>query len=369
MENAEKETTQYMTKIAGDETKGYRLQLFSKKLDKMIDISTLVGDITHSTSMLDNAGQLTFFVQKDPSGIVGSINNGDLVLFKKDGVGIFYGYVFTVGMDATEVFKITAFDQMRYLKNENVMVIKNMTVSEIFKKICVENKLKYKIITPIDYVPPAKIYEGKTMFSILREVIQLAENDSAKKAKENKGVAQKYIIRDNFGTLELRSVESLMTNVKLGDESLLSSYQYETSIDKNTYNSIIVVQKVNVEGKKKKGEKKEKNTFIKEQKSDSLQKTWGLLRKVVQADEHMNEAQVIEFAQNWLKNTGRETRTLSLSSMGVMGFTAGVGFKFDVSSLGQQLFMYILNATHKYQQDFHTMELEVNANDLEVYYK
>lgn len=367
-EAAEEQTSLYMTKLENEQFEGYSLQILRKSDNSLIDISTLVGDITHTTSMIDNPGKLTFFVQKDPNGVINTIQNGDKIFFKKGGknpVGIFCGYVFSVGFDATEVFKITAYDSIRYLKNEDNMLIKNMTVSQIFEKICVENQIPYRIVTPINYIPAAKIFSGKTLYSILKECIQKAEVD----AWQNRQTSVKYIIRDNYGTLELISADSLLTNIIIGEQSLLCSYQYETSIDKGTYNRIKLVKKIDVEGKKKKGEKKQENTITYLQKDDEAIKRWGILQKVFQADEHLNEAQAKEYANNLLKAYCKETKTLTLSALGVMGMNAGIGFKLNIPSLGQQVNMYILEATHKYTNDFHTMDLTVNANDLELYFK
>ena len=356
-EQAEEQTSLYMTKLENEQFEGYSLQILRKSDNSLIDISTLVGDITHTTSMIDNPGKLTFFVQKDPNGVISTIQNGDKIIFKKGGktpVGIFCGYVFSVGFDATEVFKVTAYDSIRYLKNEDNMLIKNMTVSQIFEKICVENQIPYRIVTPINYIPAAKIYTGKTLYSILKECIQKAEVD----AWQNRQTSVKYIIRDNYGTLELISADSLLTNIVIGEQSLLCSYQYETSIDKGTYNSIKLVKK-----------RKDTNSITYQQKDDNSIKNWGILQKVFQADENMNEAQAKEYANNLLKAYCKETKTLSLSALGVMGMNAGIGFKLNIPSLGQQVNMYILEATHKYTNDFHTMDLSVNANDLELYFK
>lgn len=356
-EQAEEQTSQYMTKLENEQFEGYSLQILRKSDNSLIDISTLVGDITHTTSMIDNPGKLTFFVQKDPNGVISTIQNGDKIFFKKGGktpVGIFCGYVFSVGFDATEVFKITAYDSIRYLKNEDNMLIKNMTVSQIFEKICVENQIPYRIVTPINYIPAAKIYTGKTLYSILKECIQKAEVD----AWQNRQTSVKYIIRDNYGTLELISADNLLTNIIIGEQSLLCSYQYETSIDKGTYNSIKLVKK-----------RKDTNSITYLQKDDNSIKNWGILQKVFQADENMNEAQAKEYANNLLKAYCKETKTLSLSALGVMGMNAGIGFKLNIPSLGKQVNMYILEATHKYTNDFHTMDLTVNANDLELYFK
>ena len=358
MKQAEIQISEYLKKV--DDGKGYQLQILRKLDNSLIDISTLAGNIQHNTSMLDNPAKLTFYVQKVKSEILKTIQNGDMVIFKNNGYGLFKGYVFTVGTDATQVFKITAYDQMRYLKNEETILLRNLTVSEIFEKLCVEHKLNYKVITQIDYIPPAKIYQNKTLYSILRECLSLAENDSAKK-----GTPVKYMIRDNFGVLELLSIENLKTNIVIGKESLLSSYQFETSIDKGTYTQIKVVKNTNKSAK----EQNPKNTQVYIQPDTPSQKQWGILQKVVEADENMNEAQAKQLAQNWLKATCRETKTLSLSALGLFGMNAGVGFRLQIPELNANLDMYILEATHNYQNKFHTMDLRVNANDLEVYFK
>lgn len=358
MIQAEKQIAEYLKKV--DDSKGYQLQILRKEDNALVDISTLAGNIQHNTSMLDNPEKLTFYVQKDRNEVLKTIRNGDMVIFKNNGYGLFKGYVFSVGTDATQVFKITAYNQTRYLKNEETILLKNLTVSQIFEKLCIEHKLNYKVITPIDYIPPAKIYQNKTLYSIMRECLSLAENDSAKK-----GTPVKYMIRDNFGVLELLSIENLKTNIVIGRESLLSSYQFETSIDKGTYTQIKVVKKTN----KSKKENNPKNTQVYIQKDTPSQVQWGILQKVVEADENMNEAQATQLAQNWLKVTCRETKTLSLSALGLFGMNAGVGFRLQVPELSANLDMYILEATHNYQNRFHTMDLSVNANDLEVYFK
>lgn len=354
MKEAEKQTTQYMTKIDDDNSVGYVLTMLRKSDNCLIDISTLVGEITHTTSLLDNPEKLEFYVQRDKNKILNTIQNGDKVFFKKNGIGIFCGYVFSVGFDANDVFKIVAYSQLRYLKNETNLIIKNKNVSQIFEQICIENQIpNFSIKTNIDFVPPAKSYIGKTLYSIIRECLQNAQIDAWKNGK-----SIIYMLRDNYGVLELTSIDKFKTNIEIGVESLLSSFHFETSIDKGTYNSFKLT--------KKQENKNAHTTQI--QDSKSIQK-WGLLQKVVEIDENMNNAQVNEKAKNLLISYCRETKNLSLSALGVLGMNAGVGFTLNVPQLGNKVDMYIVEATHKYLKDFHTMDLTVNANDLEIYFK
>lgn len=354
MNEAEKQTTEFMTKIEGDNSKGYSLTILLKEDNSLIDISELVGDITHTTSLLDSPERLEFFIQKDPNKILNTVRNGDKVFFKKNGIGIFCGYVFTVGFDANDVFKITAYSQTRYLKNETNLIVKNKTVSQIFEQICIENKIKnYAIKTPIDFVQPSKTFMGKTLYSILRDCLINAQIDAKKK-----GNTMIYMIRDNYGVLELTSIDKFKTNVEIGLESLLCSFQFETSIDKGTYNSFKLTKKA-----------KEATLYTTQIPDSASIDKWGLLQKVVEVDENMNEAQVKEKAENLMRLYCRETKSLTLSAIGLLGFNAGVGFTLNIPQLGDKIDMYIVEASHRYSQDFHTMDLTVNANDLEIYFK
>ena len=357
MEQAQQETTQFLTKIEGDNSKGYSLLIQRKSDNSLIDISTLAGDIQHSTSLLDTPEKLTFFVQKDPNKILNTIQNGDKVFFKYNGYGIFCGYVFTVGFDATNVFKITAYSQTRYLKNEtNLILNKGKTVSEIFQQLCTENQItNYSIKTPINFVPPAKVYQGQTIYSILSDVTRKAQINAW---QTNPNTATIYMIRDNYGVLELTSIDKFKTNLVIGTQSLLSSYQFETSIDKGTYNSFKLTKK-----------QKEEKLLTAQIKDTPSIKRWGLLQKVIEIDENMTQAQINEYAQNVMKAYCRETKSLSLSALGIIGMNAGVGFYLNIPELGNTIGMYAVEATHRYSDKFHTMDLTVNANDLEIYFK
>ena len=99
------------------------------------NITDIAGKITISDSIDGTAGKLTCILEKDPNNLL-QISNGSSISFIVDGKGFFFGYIFKIGTDANENYKITAYDQMRYLKNQDVYVTKNMTASDIFAKIC-----------------------------------------------------------------------------------------------------------------------------------------------------------------------------------------------------------------------------------------
>ena len=57
-------------------------------------------------------------VEKDPTGKY-QVSIGSVVKFYSDKRLVFEGKVFTVETDRTDVYRITAYDALRYLKNSN----------------------------------------------------------------------------------------------------------------------------------------------------------------------------------------------------------------------------------------------------------
>lgn len=311
---------------------------------KTYDISSLVGDIQYTTILGGQPGKLVFTLQKDPKGIL-NIQNGSIVQFIRDGEGVFYGYVFTMGTDATDVYKVTCFDQLRYLKNEETILTTGQTVSEVFEKLCVLHQIRnYKVVTPTSFVCPSYLHDKKSLYQILEHQIMQANIHDKKQ----------YFIRDNFGTLEFNEIGNCKTDVVIGDKSLLMSYQFEISIDKDSYNQIKIV----------KDNKTTKKREVYQVLDSTTQKRWGLLQKLVKADENQNSAQIELLANNLLRLHNRETRSLKLSALGVQGINAGSGFSVNIPKLrpsdsNEYLDMWAVSATHNFKKDFHTMDLEV----------
>lgn len=325
------------------------------------DIISLAGDIQYQTQLGGQPGKLTFSVQQDPNNILEMVC-GSIILFSVDGVGVFKGYIFTMGTDATGVYKITAYDQMRYLKNEEVYTTSDMTASQIFERICKDvypglrvstsgdtyrpPSLPYKVITPTTFVVPAYFHDRKTLYSIIEYGIDRTNIDEGEKPVADR---KHYYIKDKFGVLQFTELGQGLTNLIVGERSLLTSYQYEISIDKNTYNSVVIVRDNETTGKRDVWSAIDSGT----------QKQWGKLQMVQEADKGANEAQIAKKAEDLLRLRNRETKTMKLTALGVPELVAGRGFRFELEKLGIGQNMWITSATHNYEKDYHTMSLEV----------
>ena len=264
---------------------------------------------------------------------------GSIISFIVDGKGFFFGYIFKVGTDADNNYKITAYDQLRYFKNNDIMTTKNQTASDIFAMVCRNYNIKYNIKVPTYFVPEAYVHDKKTLYAIIKRGMDLASIYDKKK----------YFVKDNFGTLTWSELEAEKTNIILGDNSLVNSYTYEKSIDNNVYNQVKIYRDNETTGKRDIWIVKDSNNM----------KRWGLLQYLEKADDDANSAQVRQSAENYLKRYNKETETLKLQADGILELTAGKGIKFEMNKLNISRWMWIKNSTHTFTKYSHTMELEV----------
>lgn len=306
------------------------------------DISELVdGPITWETSLLNQPGKLTFNYIDDNKV---NIHEGSVISFKVDGVGLFFGYVFKRGITDEEKIPITAYDQLRYLKNKDIKTFSNMTASQIFTSICAEANLKTRIVEDNSYIVAPYRHDSKTLFEMIQHGID--------ETLSNTG--NWYIVKDNFGILEYIHVNSLKTDLVIGDGSLLNNFDYESSIDDDTYNQVQLI-------KENKETKKRERFIVKD--SNSI-KNWGMLQYFEKVDENANAAQIQAKGEMLLKLKNRVTKTLKINSLGSLKVAAGSGIVLSISKLSKegisdnQYFM-VRNCTHEFENNLHTMQLDM----------
>jgi len=193
---------------------------------------------------------------------------------------------------------------------------------------------------------PEYFHDRKTLYSIIEYGVDRTNINEGERPIADRHY---YFIKDKFGVLQFTELGKELTNLVIGDRSLLTSYQYEISIDKNTYNSVVIVRDNETTGKRDVWSAFDSGT----------QKQWGKLQMVQEADKNANEAQIAKMAKDLLGLRNRETKTMKLTALGQKELVAGSGFLFELEKLGIKQNMWITSATHNYERDYHTMELSV----------
>ena len=171
-------------------------------------------------------GKLTFNLVYDDEI---EIEEGDAIGFQWDGNNVFYGYLFSRSKSKDGTVECTAYDQLRYLNNSDTISFDKMDSPELFNLIADSYGLSLGTIEKTGY-RFTQIEDDKTIFDMV--------GDFTDEVLINK--QRMYVLYDDFGELNYRDVESAMGVGYLLTASTASDYEYEVSIDDQTYNRIII---------------------------------------------------------------------------------------------------------------------------------
>lgn len=374
----------------------YRMEIYSNRASGFIwDVSELAHNIQYTSSLDGNPGKLSFVLEKDPNNIL-MMECGFGVRFYENDDLVFHGWIFTLGSDRTEAYKVTAYDILRYLKNHDTFAISEgeKSLHDVFKMICEQWNLEYEDLVlsafggeqtlkdlAANYLPKNN-FNDMTLYDILSWCMTRAGNGEydygygvrgsaiEQTVKGNKNydadmdrdfIGAYYFLQSRNGKLCLNEItlNEKENPVIIGDESLLTDYEYELSIDKNTFNDIILVQESDSE--KKDGKKKIKNkVLVASIKDDSTIKRWGRLNKTITIKDGATKAQIEEYLNLALQNYNQITKTLQIKAIGYPIY-AGDTFWLRLKKLGADFKCYVIAATHDYGSH-HVMNLEVSTN-------
>lgn len=169
-------------------------------------------------------GKLEFRVVKDQ---VISFTEGDSVKLLADGTPMFYGFVFTKKRNKDGTINVTAYDQLRYLKNKDTITEENLTASDLLKRIAGDFRLNLGTVEDTGYKIETIVEENQTLF----DMIQNALDETLMNTKKM------FILYDDCGSLTLKNIETLKTDLLI-DAEAAEDFDYESSIDVQTYDKI-----------------------------------------------------------------------------------------------------------------------------------
>lgn len=315
--------------------------LIATKTGPIFEVSNSTQSVTYTTNRTGDPGKLEFTLNK--SGNI-SFFEGDVVRFSVDGTLIFYGWIFTKSKDRWDVITVTCYDRMRYLKASASYAFYDQTAGEIIRQIAQDFQLDVSELEDTGYKIPSLIEEEQTCLDIIEEAVQQTLLNTGKV----------YIFFDDGNGLSLKEAGNMISQVMIGDKSLLTDYTYKTDIDEQTYNSVKLARPNEETGRA--------DVFV-AQDSANIGR-WGLLQLYQTVDGDVNDAQVKAQAEATLEYYNKRQRTLSVSSLGVVGLRAGQMILMRVQGLGDislDQFVLLEKVTHTFENDTHTMDFDTLA--------
>ncbi|MDP4152590.1 MAG: hydrolase [Bacillota bacterium] len=295
--------------------------------------------VTWDTSRSGEPGKLTFSVLKDS---ILDFTEGDAVRLRYGGDNIFYGFVFQKKRDKDGVIEVTAYDQLRYLKNKDTYVYSNKTAGEVIQMIADDFRLKTGELEDTGYKIPSRVEDNKTLF----DIIQTALDETLRNTK------RLFVMYDDFGKLTLKNIESMKLNLLI-DEAAGENFSYTSSIDGETYNKIKLAYDNDKTGKRE--------IYI-AQDSENMNR-WGVLQYFDTIKEEINGKAK---ADALLQLYNQKTRNLTISNvLGDTSVRAGssVIVKMDVGDLTVANFMIVEKAKHTFSENEHLMDLTLRGGD------
>lgn len=282
-------------------------------------------------------GKMTFEVVKT-EGL--SFSEGDACRFSVDGKPLFFGFVFEKSRTGSndKVIKVTAYDQLYYLKNKDYFQYENKTATEVIKMLAEDFGLNLGTLEDTGHKIASRTEDNKTLFDIIQNAL-----DETLKAK-----TEMYVLYDDAGKLTLRNI----ANMKLGlvvNEDTAGDFDYKTSIADNTYNKVRLFR-----------EGSDPVTV----KDASAISQWGVLQYVEKVSG--DNVNLQSMAASLLKLYDVKTRTLSVKN--VLGDTRVRAGTLLVVILGLgdmnvSNYLMVEQVKHSFKDNEHLMELKLRGGN------
>lgn len=287
-------------------------------------------------------GKLTFTIINDGSF---DIQEGNAVRMTVDDAKLFYGFVFSKKRNKENTIQVTAYDQLRYLKNKDTYVYSNKTATEVVQMIAADFKLNIGTLEDTGFKIPSRIEDNKTLFDIIQTALDLTLQSTKKM----------YVLYDDFGKLTLKNVESMKLNLLI-DEETGEDFDYTSSIDGETYNKIKLSYNNEETGKRE--------IFIAQDSSKINE--WGVLQYFDTIDKNVNGKAK---ANELLSLYNRKTRNLTVeNAFGDTRVRAGsaVIVALNLGDVAVKNYMMVEKVKHTFEEGRHTMDLTLRGGEFVV---
>ena len=283
-------------------------------------------------------GKMEFTVIKVDSGWVEFVE-GDPVCFYYDGTPIYAGYIFTKKRTREQKIDVTCYDQLRYFKNKYTYLFENKTATQIIQSLAADFKLTTGSMDNTGYVIPQVLHENKSAFDIALDAIE--------ETLTNTGAM--FVLYDDCGKLCLKNSANMVSNNLIFEDSA-ENLDYSSSIDDETYNSVVLYYKDD-----------DNKIQVYSASNQSNMQAWGTLRYF---EEVKNKTIAQNKANELLKLYNKKTRELKITgAFGVVGVRAGtlIPVRLNLGDVKVNNFMLVEKVTHNFDAGHHTMDLTLEG--------
>jgi len=314
------------------------IELFIENKGKVYQPSVQDG-VQWTTERRGSPSRLRFSVIKDETI---NFTEGNPVMLKVDGQNVFFGFVFSKRRDKKQIIEVTAYCQMRYLKNKDTFVYSNKTASDVIKMIASNFRLNLGTIENTSFSIPSRVEDNTELFDVIYNALDL----------ELTNRKNMFVFYDDFGKLTLKGIDKMRVGLLI-DEETGENFDYTSSIDDATYNRIKLSRENDETGKR--------DIFIAQDGANI--NAWGVLQYFDTLKEGENGQ---EKANALLSLYNAKTRKLRISkAFGDIRVRAGTMpvINLNLGDISLRNHMMVERAVHTFNKDEYFMDLTLRGGE------
>lgn len=302
----------------------------------------VLDQVTWSLERQGTPGKLSFSILQDKARM---FEEGSRVCLQEDGTGLFYGFIFDMKTGRDGKISITAYDQLRYLKNKDTYMYENKTASEVIRMIAGDFNLDVGNLADTGHKIAVRSEPDKTLFDIILNAVALTMM----------ATNQMFIFYDDYGKLTLKNVTDMKVDTMIRADTA-GDYDYSSGIDGETYNQV----KVSIDN-----DETGKREIYLVKHSENIN-AWGILQHYKKAEKGENGQAL---AEQLLTRYNNKTRKLSVkNALGDSRVRVGslVPVLLDLGDTMINNYMLAEKVTHNWKGALHTMDLTLRGGDFIV---
>ena len=298
--------------------------------------------ITWTTERKGCPGDLQFKVVKDN---LLNFEEGDAVILKVNGTDVFYGFVFKKKRDKNGIITVTAYDQLRYLKNKDTYVYETNTAGEFLQMIATDFRLNVGHLEDTGFKIASRVEENTSLFDMVQNALDLT--------LQNRN--EMFVLYDDFGKITLKNIANMQVNVLI-DEETGENFDYTSSIDSDTYNKVKLTYDNEETGTRE--------VYIAQHGENINQ--WGVLQhfdKIEKGENGQAKADALLSLYN------KKTRNLSINNaFGDIRVRGGstIPVILNLGDVKIQNMMLVEKCKHEFKEGQHFMNLTLRGGDFVV---
>ena len=309
-------------------------------------IEPVVEDgVKWETDRQGSPGKLTFKIYQDKNGVL-EFQEGDAVALKyrldssEDWVALFTGYVFTKKRNKNGWIDVTAYDQLRYLKNKATYVYTNKTASEVLEMIIKDYKLTAGTIDNTTYVIGERVEDDQSLLDIVQNALDQTLISTT----------EMYVLYADSTGVCLRDINDMKLDLII-DDSVAKDFEYTSTIDDETYNEIELYYD---------NDETNKREYYHAFDSENMS-NWGRLRLT---ENIKNPTNAEERVKKMLEVYNRKQRKLKVTeAFGDYRCRAGTSVlvNLDLGDIQVSNYMLVETAIHTFKKNEYRMDLTLGG--------